>query len=55
MVHIDWWKYQRLQLVLIEEALEANPPPQETLVLKKALAGALTNIGLIQHDKGDIN
>mgnify|MGYP001422803849 CR=1 FL=1 len=53
MVHDDWEKYQIFQLVLIEKALEAQPPPQETLVFKKALAGALNNIGFIHDNKGN--
>ena len=53
MVHEDWEKYQRLQLVLIKEAIASNPPNQEALALKKALAGALNNIGFIYDNKGN--
>ena len=54
MMHEDWEKYQQFQLKLTQKALKNTKTTKERLFLKKTLAGALSNIGVIHHDKGNI-
>ncbi len=52
MMHEVWEDYQQLQYEFILKALKNTNDEQSILVLKKALAGALNNIGYIYDDDG---
>ncbi len=55
MMHDDWEKYQFFQYELINKALKTHHSNLITQHLKKALASALNNIGLIYSNKGNLS
>ena len=55
MFHRDWKKYLKLQLALIEKALDSPHSSQEKLALKKSLASAYNNTGYSHYEESNID